>query len=370
MPLTDPPAYTTIPIPIPIQSTHIDIDTNTNTNINTNSNSNQQDTNTDTNANTNINPIISITPQDGVQTNIVPRHRQPIAHTRPKSLPAYLISRLSSLPLSAIAPTSTISAISASDSSSYFPSALNVVQPSSSSIDVPTNLRSEQRSLSAPPDYHDSVLQKRWESRQPVLPREEEGSEILPDYKCTIFKMGHVYVKREFEKPGVRSRRRGWRKLYLEVWGTVLRIYRASPKEGSIYSSSSSSPSSSPLTTCSSKSTSHWHKYYYTPITTISLAGADATRALDYTKRPNSLRLTTVNGPQYLLRLPTVTDMTLWIDSLQAAINISLDLEHRPMPKFLTMPARAHNVSNLDTRMLAIERARQQRLRDQAEVLI
>ncbi|KAI9032789.1 hypothetical protein CLU79DRAFT_727976 [Phycomyces nitens] len=251
-----------------------------------------------------------------IEPSPVPK-RVPL-HTRARSLPDYL--RIS--PSSAVQPPTSVSLIEGSGL----------------------------------PDYHEYVLQRRLE-RFGVIPREEEGSELLPGYKCTIFKMGHVFVKREFDKPGVRSRRRGWRKLYLEIWGTVLRIYRASPKEATSGSRSRY------------RLYRHWHKYYHTPIKTISLAGADATRALDYTKRPNSLRLTT-NGPQYLLRLPTVGEMTMWVDSLQAAINISLDLEHRPMPKFLTMPARAQNISNLDTRMLAIERARQQRLRDQAEVLI
>jgi hypothetical protein len=44
-----------------------------------------------------------------------------------------------------------------------------------------------------------------------ILPREEEGNEELPPYSCTVFKMGYVYVKREFESPGVRSKWRAWR---------------------------------------------------------------------------------------------------------------------------------------------------------------
>ena len=64
----------------------------------------------------------------------------------------------------------------------------------------------------SPPDYHDTALMKRWEKcRSCILPREEEGREELPPYKCTVYKMGHVQIKREMDAPGVRTRWRLWR---------------------------------------------------------------------------------------------------------------------------------------------------------------
>lgn len=62
----------------------------------------------------------------------------------------------------------------------------------------------------------------------------------------------------------------------------------------------------------------YYHKYYYTPLFTISLAGAEASRALDYFRRPNALRLTTQQGPQLLLRLSSHVEMISWIEHLQA----------------------------------------------------
>ena len=54
-----------------------------------------------------------------------------------------------------------------------------------------------------------------------------------------------------------------------------------------------------------------------------------------------------------------------------SAINISLDLEQRPMPKFMTLPARAVLTGSAMTpRALEIERAREQRRRSQREMLI
>lgn len=179
------------------------------------------------------------------------------------------------------------------------------------------------------------------------------------------------------------------RKLYIELWGTMLRIYRAAPTK--TFSSNIDHhnyykwPLRAPYY--------YYHKYYYTPIYTISLAGAEATRALDYSRRPNALRLTTHEGPQLLLRLSSHVEMISWIEHLQAgklqrvhfctgiwnvckliyfclAINISLDLEQRPMPKFITIPSRGLANGTLDARSIEIERAREQRRRDQQEVLI
>lgn len=51
---------------------------------------------------------------------------------------------------------------------------------------------------------------------------------------------------------------------------------------------------------------------------TISLAGAEACRALDYFRRPNALRLTTQQGPQLLMRLSSHVEMISWVEHLQA----------------------------------------------------
>lgn len=66
-----------------------------------------------------------------------------------------------------------------------------------------------------PPDYASwppSIYGKRLDRcRSMIFPREEEGKEELPPYTCTVFKMGYVYVKKEYDTPGVKSRYRGWR---------------------------------------------------------------------------------------------------------------------------------------------------------------
>ncbi|CEP17324.1 hypothetical protein [Parasitella parasitica] len=217
-----------------------------------------------------------------------------------------------------------------------------------------------------PPNYSTSIYGRRLDRcRSMVFPREEEGKEELPGYSCTVFKMGYVNIKKEFDAPNCKSKYRHWRKLYVELWGTMLKVYRAPP--------------SKQTSTIDPRNYYRWplripyyyyHKYYYTPIFTISLAGAEAFRALDYFRRPNALRLTTQQGPQILMRLSSHVEMISWVEHLQAAINISLDLEFRPMPKFITIPTRGLTTASLDPRSIELERAREQRRRDQHEVLI
>ncbi|KAI8141526.1 hypothetical protein BJV82DRAFT_618086 [Fennellomyces sp. T-0311] len=291
------------------------------------------------------------TSREGRPGLVVPRQpRNLISRVpRPLSMPAYLMNRSAEEERPA-SPASTI------------------VSPQNQ-IPQTQHRRSLIVLSSPPPDYLDTALMKRWEKhRSCIIPREEEGREELPPYKCTVYKMGHVYIKRELDAPGVRTRWRSWRKLYVEVWGTMLRIYRASPhnESASRYRLLSRQPllaTRLPL--------SQWSRYYYSPIATISLAGAEAGRAWDYTKRPFVLRLTTVHGPQMLLRLSTHVEMISWVEHLQAAINISLDLEQRPMPKFMTLPSRAALTgSTMSARALDIERARERRRRDQREMLL
>ncbi|KAI8098016.1 uncharacterized protein B0P05DRAFT_461341 [Gilbertella persicaria] len=234
-------------------------------------------------------------------------------------------------------------------------------KPGSSSR--PLSMPIQLPSYTPPPDYTLSIMGKRLERCQSmIIPREEEGKEELPGYTCTVFKMGYVHVKREFDAPNVKSKWRTWRKLYIELWGTMLRIYRTQPSSSKNNMGYYRWPFRAPYY--------YYQKYYYTPILTVSLAGAEASRALDYFRRPNVLRLTTQQGPQFLMKLSSHVEMISWIEHLQAAINISLDLEQRPMPKFITIPTRGLATGALDPRSIELERAREQRRRDQREVLI
>ncbi|KAI9498514.1 hypothetical protein BDB00DRAFT_800615 [Zychaea mexicana] len=318
-----------------------------------------------TNATPKQQTVTAVTSREGRPGLVVPRQpRNLISRVpRPLSMPAYLVNRSS---VGAAVPSSE-------DNATTTTTPNRPASPASTLVPQPPQQRRSLIVLSSPPpDYLDTALMKRWEKcKSCIIPREEEGREELPPYKCTVYKMGHVYIKREQDAPGIRTRWRSWRKLYVEVWGTILRIYRAPPhgdnhSHGNRYRLLGRQPllaTRLPL--------SQWNRYYYSPLATISLAGAEAGRAWDYTKRPFVLRLTTAHGPQMLLRLSSHVEMISWIEHLQAAINISLDLEQRPMPKFMTLPSRAALTgSTLSARALEVERAREQRRRGQREMLI
>lgn len=115
------------------------------------------------------------------------------------------------------------------------------------------------------------------------------------------------------------------RKRYLRLWGTVLYVYKSKAE-------------------CIDNRTP--------PLLTVSMQRVDAGMATEFKRRPRVLRLWIPNGEQYLLRLDDVKDMVSWIEHLQAAANISMDLDHRRMPRFVTMIRPNNNSSghtfNLD----------------------
>ncbi|KAI8149772.1 hypothetical protein BJV82DRAFT_132515 [Fennellomyces sp. T-0311] len=124
----------------------------------------------------------------------------------------------------------------------------------------------------------------------------------LPPYTCTVYKMGYAKVKHE---SGCRTNRIRWRKFYLRLWGTVLHMYK--------------------------------RKGEATPLYTLSMQSVEAGLAPEFHRKPSVLRLRAPTGDQFLMRLLNPTDMVSWIEHLQAAANISLDLDCRRMPRFVTM---------------------------------
>ncbi|WWD01401.1 hypothetical protein V866_008345 [Kwoniella sp. B9012] len=70
-----------------------------------------------------------------------------------------------------------------------------------------------------------------------------------------------------------------------------------------------------------------------------SLQNAESGLAADYHKRKNVVRVR-INGEQFLLQTGDNREVVSWIEAFQAATNVSLDLDVRPMPKIITLPRR------------------------------
>ncbi|KAI9497158.1 hypothetical protein BDB00DRAFT_805231 [Zychaea mexicana] len=140
---------------------------------------------------------------------------------------------------------------------------------------------------------------------------EDEGGhstlvDELPPYTCTVYKMGYVKIKQETGSQPPSSSRIRWRKFYIRLWGTALYMYK--------------------------------NKDETKPVYTLSMQRVEAGLAPEFHKKPSVLRLrAATTGDQFLMRLMNTTDMVSWIEHLQAAANISLDLDTRKMPRFVTM---------------------------------
>ncbi|KAJ3525191.1 hypothetical protein NM688_g8441 [Phlebia brevispora] len=70
-----------------------------------------------------------------------------------------------------------------------------------------------------------------------------------------------------------------------------------------------------------------------------TLQHAESGLASDYTKRKNVIRVR-MEGEQFLLQAKDVPAVIEWIEGIQAATNIALDLDERPMPKGPIFPRR------------------------------
>ncbi|KAF8965102.1 hypothetical protein BDZ97DRAFT_1609834, partial [Flammula alnicola] len=63
-----------------------------------------------------------------------------------------------------------------------------------------------------------------------------------------------------------------------------------------------------------------------------TMQNAESGLGSDYLKRKHVIRVR-LEGEQFLLQAEDVENVVEWIEGLQAATNIALDLDERPMPR-------------------------------------
>ncbi|KAI8071242.1 hypothetical protein BC940DRAFT_293953 [Gongronella butleri] len=133
--------------------------------------------------------------------------------------------------------------------------------------------------------------------------------DVLPPYTCTILKTGQLRVKKEMDRHCQPATERRWRNFNTHLHGTLLDFCKR-----------------------------HHHRI----VRRYGMQNMQVGWASDYLHHPFVIRAyNTATGEQFLLQTPTLQDMVEWIDCLQAAINISIDLDKRKMPTFVTL-ARSH----------------------------
>ncbi|KAF8342763.1 uncharacterized protein EI90DRAFT_2831623, partial [Cantharellus anzutake] len=68
-----------------------------------------------------------------------------------------------------------------------------------------------------------------------------------------------------------------------------------------------------------------------------SLQNAESGLGSDYLKRRNVMRVR-AGGEQFLLQASSMMEVVNWVEAFQAATNVALDLDERPMPKLPPLP--------------------------------
>lgn len=207
----------------------------------------------------------------------------------------------------------------------------------------------------SPPSYRDSINDKprRHSFTEGCVHSIDEIKEKLPKYTCTVQKMGKVEAKVEYETPGNKPRRRVWKDVYLELIGTMLKIYQVKQ---------TNAPSAGGYRYFSTLA-SYYEPLKYSSLYNLSLANIKAQVAWDYTKKDHVFRITTMDGPQILIKAQSNASVSLWIDKIASGSNIAIDLESRRMPNLDMVQVEPFEGWSSSTRLLYQEYLNEDRRR-------
>lgn len=156
--------------------------------------------------------------------------------------------------------------------------------------------------------------------RYPILPREEEGCEQLPDYCPSILKDGIMFKKLELNSPFTAASSRTWNQVWMELNNTQLNFYEV-------------------------KSHNNTLKRGNKLVKSYTLQYGDVGLANDYLKKANVIRVR-LEGEQFLLECTSQEECIVWINVLQMAMDLSLPLEDRRIPKYRSIPRRGRRRNN------------------------
>ncbi|KAG2142451.1 hypothetical protein DEU56DRAFT_694109, partial [Suillus clintonianus] len=83
-------------------------------------------------------------------------------------------------------------------------------------------------SASDPPPYP-SFDPRPPKSAPPIMSHEDEGRERLPPYSNSLYITAIMPRKMEFSSPGIQAKDRKWKRVFCELEGTTLRVYKCPP---------------------------------------------------------------------------------------------------------------------------------------------
>ena len=210
----------------------------------------------------------------------------------------------------------------------------------------------------APPAYHSVYIRPGLQAGQIVFPREEEGKEGLPDYTCAVHFEAYMPRKMEFTAPTVQAKDRAWKRQYVVLHGTAIKIYKHDLRTHPIAGEEDWAGATPDMAGRDGPLPLHFHVGEYgadvapkskfptsivdakaiaksriaTPshganvlLRHYSLQNAESGLAADYIKRKHAVRVR-AEGEQFLLQAKDDRGVIDLIEALQAATNVALDL--------------------------------------------
>ncbi|CAO3687725.1 unnamed protein product [Rhizopus stolonifer] len=163
----------------------------------------------------------------------------------------------------------------------------NIIVPVQCRKDIPlTKCLNKQKEIIVNNETKDKVL----------------SDENLPMYSCTVHKVGICHAKFEMDSIGERPWRRPWRQVFMELRGTLLKIYEIKTHQ-SLY-----------LPTFPSD---YHQTYQYIHLASLSLLQLRAMVAGDYKKRSNVFRIKD-SRLRLLIQVQTIAEMFSWIEKISA----------------------------------------------------
>ncbi|KAF8471730.1 hypothetical protein BDZ91DRAFT_629277, partial [Kalaharituber pfeilii] len=160
----------------------------------------------------------------------------------------------------------------------------------------------------------------------------EEGREQLPPYSCSVHREAVFHTKMELSSPFEKATDRSWRKEYVVLHGTLLRMHK--PRRIPFFST--------PEVRSGQGEDGSARPDGWMPgelLRKYTLQGAEVGIAGDYKKRHFVIRVR-AETEQFLLSSKRVDEFMAWLEALSAAVDLSPSLDERSLPRYQTIPRR------------------------------
>ncbi|CAD6442813.1 16dab0d7-a374-420d-98a9-e416915c7f31 [Sclerotinia trifoliorum] len=181
--------------------------------------------------------------------------------------------------------------------------------------------------LDSPPSYDASVRSQNMRSRLNIQPREDEGRETLPGYSAGISLENVFMRKMELQGAIHRASDRNWHRVLATLQGTLLTFHKF--KGPGLFGLECGERKGTPDMPAGTKRGSLLGSY--------NLQHAEVGIAADYVKKNYVIRVR-AEADQFLLSCIKIETFVSWLQSLFIAIDISMPLDERQIPKDQSIP--------------------------------